>query len=64
MLLVHIGARTVDLIAEAGCNGVQSTAEDISRMSHAQLLLRKLIKEAALAATDSITRVVIHCCTE
>ena len=57
-----IGARCADLIAEAvTAMEFRASAEDILRMclTHTQHL-QKLIKEAALAATDteSITRVI------
>ncbi|PRZ27730.1 dihydrolipoyl dehydrogenase [Flavobacterium granuli] len=55
VLGVHmIGARTVDLIAEAvTAMEFKASAEDISRMSHAHPTFAEAIKEAALAATDN-----------
>ncbi|GAA4056514.1 dihydrolipoyl dehydrogenase [Flavobacterium chungnamense] len=55
VLGVHmIGARCADLIAEAvTAMEFRSSAEDISRMSHAHPTFAEAIKEAALAATDN-----------
>jgi dihydrolipoamide dehydrogenase len=55
VLGVHmIGARCADLIAEAVvAMEFKSSAEDISRMSHAHPTFAEAIKEAALAATDN-----------
>jgi dihydrolipoamide dehydrogenase len=55
VLGIHmIGARTADLIAEAvTAMEFRSSAEDISRMSHAHPTFAEAIKEAALAATDN-----------
>jgi dihydrolipoamide dehydrogenase len=55
VLGVHmIGARCADLIAEAVvAMEFKSSAEDISRMSHAHPTFAEAMKEAALAATDN-----------
>lgn len=55
VLGVHmIGARTADLIAEAvTAMEYKSSAEDISRMSHAHPTFAEAVKEAALAATEN-----------
>ena len=54
ILGVHmIGARCADLISEAVvAMEFRASAEDISRMSHAQPTFSEAVKEAALAATE------------
>ena len=55
ILGVHIvGARAADMIA-AGVTAMEyrASAEDVSRMSHAQTTYMEAVKEACLAATEN-----------